>query len=128
MPDYAKSRGLITSYLYDEKMRMYPSYEMTGEHRFEDGDEVTGKYHKRVDKEGNTFAKHGIDPALQWRINRASYEWNDKKVMDFVNWYIKLHRLPERYLLENRQFVDSFKDGETSVVITGEWHSEITKE
>ena len=37
--------------------------------------------------------------------------WNDDKVIDFVNWYIELHKLDFRYTLENRTIIESFKNG-----------------
>jgi hypothetical protein len=38
--------------------------------------------------------------------------WNDDKVIDFVNWYIELHKLDFRYTLENRTIIESFKNGD----------------
>jgi hypothetical protein len=35
--------------------------------------------------------------------------WDDDKVIDFVNWYIELHKLDFRYKLENRTIIESFK-------------------
>lgn len=35
--------------------------------------------------------------------------WNDDKVIDFVNWYVKLHDLDFRYTLENKTLIDTFK-------------------
>lgn len=37
--------------------------------------------------------------------------WSDDRVIDFVNWYIKLHKLDFRYTLENRTIIESFKNG-----------------
>lgn len=28
--------------------------------------------------------------------------WNDDKVIDFVNWYVELHKLGFRYTIENQ--------------------------
>lgn len=39
-------------------------------------------------------------------------KWTDKKVIDFVNWYLKLHKLDFRYELENQEIIDSFKRGD----------------
>jgi hypothetical protein len=39
-------------------------------------------------------------------------EWTDKKVIDFVNWYIKLKKLPINYELENLHIIESFKKGD----------------
>jgi len=44
--------------------------------------------------------------------------WNDDKVIDFVNWYIQLHKLDFRYTLENRTIIDSFKNGDDA----SNWH------
>lgn len=38
--------------------------------------------------------------------------WKDEDVIDFVNWYIKLHKLNFRYELENQNILDSFKNGD----------------
>lgn len=38
--------------------------------------------------------------------------WNDDKVIDFVNWYLKLHNLDFRYNLENKTIIKSFKNGD----------------
>ena len=44
--------------------------------------------------------------------------WDDDKVIDFVNWYIELHKLDFRYTLENRTIIDSFKNGDNAT----DWH------
>jgi len=44
--------------------------------------------------------------------------WNDDKVIDFVNWYIELHKLDFRYTLENRTIIESFKNGDDA----SKWH------
>lgn len=38
--------------------------------------------------------------------------WNDDKVIDFVNWYLKLHNLDFKYNLENKTIIESFKNGD----------------
>lgn len=38
--------------------------------------------------------------------------WTDEKVIDFVNWYIKLNKLDFRYTLENKTILESFKNGD----------------
>jgi len=38
--------------------------------------------------------------------------WNEDKVIDFVNWYIKLKKLPFNYELENRTIIESFIKGD----------------
>ena len=40
------------------------------------------------------------------------YNWTDNKVIDFVNWFLDLHKLPFRYKLENQTIIDSFKNGD----------------
>jgi hypothetical protein len=47
-----------------------------------------------------------------------NFEWTDDKVIDFVNWYIDLHKLGIRYKLENKTIIDSFKNGDSSKI----WH------
>ena len=44
--------------------------------------------------------------------------WSDDKVIDFVNWYIELHKLDFRYTLENRTIIESFKNGDNA----SKWH------
>jgi hypothetical protein len=39
-------------------------------------------------------------------------EWSDESVIDFVNWYIKMHKLPIIYSLENETILESFKRGD----------------
>lgn len=41
-----------------------------------------------------------------------NYNWDDNKVIDFVNWYLELHNLPFQYTLENITIIDSFKNGD----------------
>ncbi len=47
------------------------------------------------------------------------WTWDDDKVYDFVNWFLKLHKLPFRYTLENQEIVDSFKRGDDYKL----WHN-----
>jgi hypothetical protein len=42
------------------------------------------------------------------------YNWTDDNVIDFVNWYIKVHNLDDRYTLENRTLIESFKNGDNA--------------
>jgi len=44
--------------------------------------------------------------------------WDDDKVIDFVNWYIELHKLDFRYTLENKCIIESFKNGDDA----SKWH------
>jgi len=44
--------------------------------------------------------------------------WNDNKVIEFVNWYLELHKLDFRYTLENRIIIESFKNGDDAT----KWH------
>lgn len=47
-------------------------------------------------------------------------KWNDDKVIDFVNWFLKLHRIPSRYELENLHIIESFLNGDSPE----DWHTE----
>lgn len=40
------------------------------------------------------------------------FKWNDKEVIEFVNWYLALHKLDFRYTLENESIVESYKCGD----------------
>ena len=44
--------------------------------------------------------------------------WDDDKVIDFVNWYIELHKLDFRYTIENMNIIESFKTGDDA----SKWH------
>lgn len=44
--------------------------------------------------------------------------WTDDKVIEFVNWYVELHKLGTKYALENQSILDSFKAGDN----ISEWH------
>ena len=37
-----------------------------------------------------------------------NFEWTDKSVIEFVNWFLNLHKLPFRYKLENMEILESF--------------------
>lgn len=41
-----------------------------------------------------------------------NFQWNDDKVIDFVNWYLQVKNLDFRYSLENMNLIDSFKKGD----------------
>lgn len=42
-----------------------------------------------------------------------NFVWDDNTVIDFVNWYIGLHKLGFRYTLENMTIIESFKNGDS---------------
>ena len=50
-----------------------------------------------------------------------AFHWTNNKVIDFVNWYIDLHKLPFRYKLENITILDSFKRGDDFKL----WHKNL---
>jgi len=41
-----------------------------------------------------------------------NFVWTDESVIDFVNWYLTIHKLPINYQLENQTIIDSFKHGD----------------
>jgi len=51
------------------------------------------------------------------------FNWTDESVIDFVNWYMKLKKLPFNYQLENQEIIDSFKRGDD----ISEWNSKFDK-
>lgn len=57
-------------------------------------------------------------PQLNIGAVSGSSFWDDDKVIDFVNWYIGLHKLDFRYTLENRNLIESFKRGDD----VSKWH------
>jgi hypothetical protein len=38
--------------------------------------------------------------------------WTDNKVIDFVNWFIHLYKIDDRFELENQTIIDSFLKGD----------------
>jgi hypothetical protein len=42
-----------------------------------------------------------------------NFPWSDEKVIDFVNWFLKLHKIDDRFQLENQTIIDSFKNGDS---------------
>jgi hypothetical protein len=53
---------------------------------------------------------------------RAPRIWTNDKVIEFVNWYLKLNRINPRYELENQTVIDSFLNGDPVEV----WDNEYT--
>ena len=45
-----------------------------------------------------------------------NFEWTDESVIDFVNWFLELHKLPFRYKLENMEILESFMMGDDFTV------------
>lgn len=45
-------------------------------------------------------------------MKQSDIFWTDEKVIDFVNWYIKLNKMDFRYTLENKTILESFKNGD----------------
>lgn len=41
-----------------------------------------------------------------------NFEWTDESVIDFVNWFLELHKLPFKYKLENMEILESFMRGD----------------
>ena len=67
----------------------------------------------------NPQAKHTAENGNDFIADvSGSAFWNDDKVIDFVNWYIELHKLDFRYTLENRTIIESFKNGDNAA----KWH------
>lgn len=50
--------------------------------------------------------------------SKVNFDWTDDKVIDFVNWYVELHKLGTRYKLENQTIIESFKNGDKPSI----WH------
>jgi len=51
-------------------------------------------------------------------MNKKPYHWTNDKVIDFVNWFLDLHKLSHRYRLENQTIIESFKNGDDFKI----WH------
>jgi hypothetical protein len=45
--------------------------------------------------------------------------WNDNNVIDFVNWFLELHKIDPSFELENREIIESFKRGDKATL----WHT-----
>lgn len=39
--------------------------------------------------------------------------WTEERIIEFINWYLKVHKLSERYFLENKSLIESFEKGDT---------------
>lgn len=50
--------------------------------------------------------------------------WTDERVVEFVNWYLEVQKLPFKYNLENQTLIKSFKNGDKPEV----WHTFEDKE
>jgi hypothetical protein len=57
-------------------------------------------------------------------MENKEFNWTDNNVIDFVNWYLKIHNIPDNYELENQEVLDSFKRNEQPEV----WTSNLTEE
>ena len=53
---------------------------------------------------------------------KKSFTWNEDKVIKFVNWYIKLHKLSLNYELENKTIIESFINGDDYKKWWNDWH------
>lgn len=59
---------------------------------------------------------------LDWYVENyitnydSTYKWSDEKVIDFTNWYLNLHNIDFRFSLENKDIVDSFKNGDSFLI------------
>ena len=70
--------------------------------------------YQKLDKMGYKIVKKETDTIL----------WTEDKVIDFVNWHLKLHKLPFDFTLENRTIIESFKNGDKP----SDWHEKKNKE
>lgn len=80
-----------------------------------------------IENLANTLVENTVTPSdedvelAKSIINKhkiQQFQWTDNKVIEFVNWYVKLHKLPFSYTLENQTIIDSFKHGD----YFGDWH------
>ena len=53
--------------------------------------------------------------------DNKEFIWTDESVIDFVNWYLRLHKLDYRFSLENMDIVKSFKNGDDASLWQIEW-------
>lgn len=62
---------------------------------------------------------------LDWYVENyitncdSNYKWTDEKVIEFVNWYLEVHKIDFRYSIENLDIIKSFQNGD----ISSTWHS-----
>jgi len=61
----------------------------------------------------------GFEKGANYVLSQIQDDWNDDRVIDFVNWYIKLKKLDVRYELENEEIINSFKSGQSYKL----WHT-----
>lgn len=41
-----------------------------------------------------------------------AFPWDDEQVICFVNFFLKLHKIDDRFTLENQSIVESYKNGD----------------
>lgn len=54
-------------------------------------------------------------------MKNKTFHWTNNKVIEFTNWFLDLHRLPDRYKLENMTIIESFKSGDNFKL----WHKNV---
>ena len=66
---------------------------------------------------GETFVAHYpsmFTEDTEWWAQKLDehFVWSEDKLIDFVNWYVKLKKLPVNYELENKTIIHSFLNGD----------------
>ncbi len=51
--------------------------------------------------------------------NTKKFQWTDDNVMDFVNWFLKVKNIDQRYEIENIDILKSYKNGDQPEI----WHT-----
>ena len=120
-PDYVVSAEVALDSML-EFLEAYASQQMPSE------EEVLDEAYKRyfsTDNDGGESLISAFSKGVEWfKSLQQEKEWDDNKVIDFVNWYIKLNKLDFRYTLENKNIIDSFKNGDKPE----DWHEQPPQE
>ena len=120
--DESTKFGRVQKQMIVAAMENYASQQMPSE------EEVLDEAYKRyfsTDNDGGESLISAFSKGVEWfKSLQQEKEWDDNKVIDFVNWYIKLNKLDFRYTLENKNIIDSFKNGDKPE----DWHEQPPQE
>ncbi len=51
-------------------------------------------------------------------VMSSDFLWDDTQVICFVNFFLKVHKLDDRFQLENKSIIESYKNGD----MPEQWH------
>lgn len=71
---------------------------------------LTSPFENPETTQGWMIAKECVPKIAQEIIK--PFQWTDDNVMDFVNWFLKVKNIDQRYEIENIEIINSFKNGD----------------